>query len=66
MIRLEDFWNTSRYPVHNLSTGDRITSKEMLDNKDDIVLSFQPMTIYEYNIPYVVIGVKLGDPEDEE
>lgn len=66
MIRLEDFWSTSTYPVYYLSTGERIGSDEMLAHKDDIVVSFRPISVYDHHFDssMYVIGVELEDAED--
>lgn len=67
MIRLEDFWSASTYPVYYLSTGERISSDEMLEHRNDIVVSFKPMNVIDHDMDSstYVIGVELEDPKDE-
>ena len=67
MIRLEEFWSTSTYPVYYLSTGERISSDEMMEHRNDIVVSFKPINIIDHDMDssMYVIGVDLEDPKDE-
>lgn len=57
MIKLEDFWSASKYPVYYLSTGEKIGADEMLEHKDDIVVSFKPINIMDGT----AIGVELEE-----
>ena len=68
MIRLEDFWSTSTYPVYYLSTGERIGSDEMLEHRDDIVVSFKPMNVIDHDMDssMYVIGVELEEADGNE
>ena len=64
MIKLEDFWSTSTGPIYYLATGDRIDSDEMLKHRNDVVVAFSPLHVYDPELEtcYYAIGVEIDTP----
>ena len=64
MIKLEDFWSTSTSSIYYLATGDKIDSDEMLKHRNDEVIAFKPMIVYDPDLEtsYHAIGVEIDTP----